>query len=156
VIRPVIYTQSEYQKEFTNKYYYQNHFTYWKTWHEELMTYLGRNAKRESRSLNEIISNLTDMRDLLIEPKRSELDAYIEELKKIVESIKNGKRGFAERGSLDRIRRQIAGDFYYEKVKDSIMPDDILQSQDAPDKPAQASGSDASTNQTQAAMPSST
>jgi len=126
IIRPVVYTQEEYQKEFTNKYYYQSHFTYWKIWHEELLSYLGKNQKRQERSINEILSNLTDMRSLLSEPKHSELDAHIQELEQVSERIQAGRRGITERSRLEGIKRLIANNFYYEKVADSVLPDQVL------------------------------
>ena len=126
VIRPVVYTEETTVREYTNKYYYQQHFTYWKTWHEELMNYLGRNSKRESRSMNELLSNLVDMRNLLNEPKRSELDVHIQELEKISKSLEEGRRGINLRMELEKRKRLIASDFHYDKVRESVIADEIL------------------------------
>lgn len=140
IIRPVVYTEETTVREYTNKYYYQQHFTYWKTWHEELLNYLGRNSKRESRSISEMLSNLVDMRDLLNDPERSALDVHIQEIEKISQSLEDGVRGVTLRSRIEKLKSMIASDFYYEKVKNSVIPDDILPPP-APDAPPAASPS---------------
>ena len=125
VIRPVVFTEEGYSKEFSNKYYYGTHFTNWKTWQDELINYWGKNAKRERRSADEIISNLESMRDLLREPKKSELDAQIDVAKQIRSTIVEDRRSGALRSEAEKLKRVINSNFYYDKVKEFVIPDDI-------------------------------
>lgn len=127
VVRPVVFTEQAFVKEYTNKFYYIKHFNNWKTWNDELIDYLGRNAKRERRSFDEMISNLTSMLNYLKEPKRAELEAEIEK----VNQLKDRLGAFTGRGAdlsvrsdLESMRRTIYAKFDYEGVKEFVIPDE--------------------------------
>lgn len=78
-ITPVMMPQ-DYKGVYTNDVLYNNHFTYWRTWTEDLIDCLktqGSN-KREVLAAERAVEDLQRMQDLLNSPKKEELDKYIE------------------------------------------------------------------------------
>lgn len=127
-VRPVVYTQDKFVQQFSNKYHYTTHFTYWKTWHGELINYLSGNAKRARRAGDEAVSHLQGMQRYLIEPKRTELGSQIDDLKAAVRAMDAGgtqgdKSGLQQR--LEKSMRIINSSFYYKKVMPFILPDAV-------------------------------
>src|SRR3989338_4916683 len=113
-----------YQKKFSNEFYYKSHFTLWKTWQSELIDSLGENRKKVARAGQESLSNLNDMRQYLLPETQAELDVQIRELEKIVKKTDVGLSSASEIGplrfELERIRRVVAANFYYNKIKDQM------------------------------------
>jgi C-terminal processing protease CtpA/Prc len=129
-IKPQVFTQKDYKRAYSNKYYYTSHFVYWSSWHDELMTYLGneKNRKRQKRAFDEILGHLDEMRRYLKEEKAAELQTSIDDIKLAQEryaSSTNPKADTAIRLGLERAGRRIAGRFPYDKIKDHILPDEI-------------------------------
>lgn len=127
-VRPVVFTEEKHVPEYSQKYYYTTHFTYWKTWHGDLLNYLGQNAKRVSRASEEALNHLEEMHRYLREPKKSELRKEIDVFKGLTERIRSGAshQGTAGlRQKLERSQRVINSGFYYDKVKPFIVPDKI-------------------------------
>ena len=125
VVRPVVYTEQEYVQQYSNKYRYETHFTYWKTWHSEFLKYLGENAKRERRSAEEAISHLEEMMRYLKEPKHSELAGHIEELKQLKIMIERTGNPVGLTHKLERLGRVIESKFYYKKINQYLILDKI-------------------------------
>ncbi len=121
--------QGPYQKKFSNEFYYKSHFTLWKTWQSELIDSLGENRKKVARAGQEALGHLNDMRQYLLPEKQSELDAQIRELEKIVKRTDAGLSSASEigplRSDLERIRRVVAANFYYNRVKDQMTPETV-------------------------------
>jgi len=128
-IQPVVFTERSFVPEYSNKYYYKTHYTHWKTWHNEWIAYLSRNAKRERRAAGEVLGHLDSMQKLLDETKAQELQGHIDAIQKISKRIRTTSReeqvGTETRLTLNRTKRQISSNFYYEKVKEHLLPDDI-------------------------------
>lgn len=122
----VIYTEEgEYQKKFSNEYYYKTHYTMWKTWHSEIGKQLGGNSKRLERSAQEALSHLEQMAVYLDEPTRAELDEHVQALGRIVKRIEaSGYSKSADasvRTELDKIERIVGQRFQFSEVKDHIL-----------------------------------
>ena len=126
----VVYVeQGTYQKKFSNEYYYKTHFTLWKTWQDEVMLNLGGNAKKVSRSAEEAYSHLEQMGRYLKPEKQTELKPLLEESKRYMEHFEGGtdsrSAAMAMKSDLETLRRRIANDFYYDKVKADILPETV-------------------------------
>ena len=127
-------------KQYTNKYYYTSHFSYWKTWQDELLGALGQNAKKERRAMDDALSHLEGMQKYLIAPKNTELGVQIAEVReasRLMDSGGGGTSNASIRLKLERTRRIINSGFYYDKVKDFIAPDanDLGPSEPPPASP---------------------
>jgi hypothetical protein len=104
---------------------YREYFLYWKSWHDELIESLSSstNSKRQISCSNEAIKNLEEIRMLLNAEKQKELDVWINQLKDLRDEISSdvyGTNAVRNRGSAERIRRNIMQDFSYPKVKDYL------------------------------------
>ena len=104
------------------------HYVYWKTWQEDLINNLGLNRKRDLLACSEIMTNLKDMRKLLIEEKAVELDPYVKEMQAITDSITEGsmttiREGLVKR-RLDTLRARIVGQFYIKKIQEYIVAEE--------------------------------
>ena len=120
--------QGPYQKKFSNEFYYKSHFTLWKTWQSELIDSLGENRKKVARAGQEALGHLRDMRQYLLPEKQTELDGPIRELEKIATKTDAGLSASdigPLRADLERIRRVVAANFYYNKVKDQMAPETV-------------------------------
>jgi len=108
---------------------YMMHYTYWKTWAEELVAKAGTNNKRDLLASREALGHLRDMRKYLSEEKAKELDIYIENTRNITDQITEGggapemRIGYLKQ-KLDNIRARVVRNFYYKKVRDDILPNE--------------------------------
>lgn len=126
-IRPVFYQEGEGETR-PHLELYMMHYTYWKTWQEDLIANAGENSKRDKLASEEILGNLKDMRKHLVDEKGKELDAYIEEIEGITDKITKGIAGQTTqiatlKRRLSNIRARIVRKFYYKKVRDYIKAD---------------------------------
>ncbi len=121
--------EGPYQKKFSNDYYYRTHYTLWKTWHDELLNAFGGNRKKVERCAQEAYNHLDSLHRLLVPEKAVEMDDDLAAMKKIVLRIEAG--GYSEseepgvRNELEKLKRLIQNDFYYDKVKASVVPDKV-------------------------------
>lgn len=129
VSKAIFIDQGPYQKQFSNEYYYKNHYTMWKSWHGELITQLDGNRKKTQRCADEAYNHLSDMANYLQPEKRAELKPIVDDLSRIVKKIDGGNYSDSDLGGmrteLEKIRRLVANDFYYSKVKDQVIPDAV-------------------------------
>ena len=118
-----------YQKKYSNEYYYKTHFTFWTSWHEELLGDLDGNQKKMQRSAGETWNHLTEMSKYLRPEKQTELKPLMDDFEKIYRKIEKGNFRASDqpmfRSELEKIGRIIASNFYYDKVKDSLIPDAV-------------------------------
>ena len=126
----VVYIEKgPYQKKFSNEYYYKTHYTLWKTWQDETLDNLNGNSKKRSRSAQEAYSNLDQMSRYLKPEKQMQLKPLLEDLKKIMDELESNSASpsqlSAMRPDLERIKRLVGNDFYYDKVKADLLPDDV-------------------------------
>ncbi len=121
--------EGEYQKQFSNEYYYKNHYTLWKSWHDDLMDNVSGNSKKARRCADEAYSHLDQMIKYLKPEKQPELKSLVDDLGRYRDKINKGSYSRAEGGAikaeLEKLRRMVANDFYYNKVKEDILPDTV-------------------------------
>ena len=129
-IPSVIYLQEgPYQKKYSNAYYYKFHFTLWKSWQDELLLQWRGNNKKVARCAEEAAGHLTEMARYLDPIAQKRLEPAIESLRGIKDELKSGsytrawKSGM--RSELERIKRTVSANFYYDKVRDSVLPDKV-------------------------------
>ena len=131
----VRFYEEEYYATYPNATLYDNHYNYWKSWEQELIvSFSGTNNKKMAQCAKFSISEMELMKKYLIEPKASELDKWINEMKAVERKIDQGglstpsKLGM--RGTVERHLRNVRRNFKPSSVKDYIKPD-------APPKPEQ-------------------
>ncbi len=139
--------QGPYQKPYSNDYYYRTHYTMWRTWHDELIDQLGGNNKKVSRCAEESYNHLSQLAEYLLPEKKAALEPILKDLERVTRRIRSGGYAASEepsmRSDLERIGRLVANDFYYNKVKDQVLPDQVALNDDpgdpAPEDAAPAS-----------------
>ena len=118
-----------YQKKYSNEYYYKTHFTFWKSWNEELIGNLDGNQKKMQRSAEEAWKHLTELSKYLKPEKQAELGPLMGDFESIYRKIEKGNFRKSDqpmfRSELEKIGRLIAGNFYYGKIKESVLPDAV-------------------------------
>ena len=124
----IFYEQPVYQKKYSNVYYYKTHYMFWRSWQGDLIEDLkGGNEKRRRRSAEEALSNLTEMNNYLTPGKQKELKPTLDSLSQIVQKIENSQVTPSSESGLrsdaEQIRRVVSNDFYYDKVKNDVLPD---------------------------------
>ena len=117
------------QKKFSNEYYYKMHYSLWNIWQSEVLDNLGGNNKKLQRSSEEAYSHLDQMAKYLKPEKREHLQGLTADYKVFVDAFEKGSYPRSEvagmKSDLERIKRQVGRDFYYEKAKEEILPDDV-------------------------------
>lgn len=125
----VYINEGAYQKQYSNDYYYKTHYTMWRTWHDELLTELGGNHRKVERAAQESLGHMRDMNKYLNAEKQAELSGIVDEFTKTVNRINGGNYSKSDemsmKSDIEQIRRRIASNFYYEKVKDSLIADTV-------------------------------
>ena len=118
-----------YQKKYSNDYYYKTHFTFWTSWHGELMSNLDGNQKKMRRCAEEAWNHLTEMNKYLNEEKQAQLKPIKDDFEKIYQKIERGNFRKSDvptfRAELEKIGRLVANDFYFNKVQDSLVADKV-------------------------------
>ncbi len=103
---------------------YTKHYTYWRSWHREIIELLGGNTKKDKRCIREMIGNLEDMKSMLVDKKGDMLDEHIQILKDIESDINKGSLTLATRTRIRRILekefRLIKINFSYRKMEPFI------------------------------------
>jgi hypothetical protein len=117
---------------------YQEHFTYWKFWHSELLIWLGQTRKRDLRYLDGTIGELKAMRSLLSGPPVDQLQSIVNELTDLEGSWGSAPEGMAlssaTRSRLKQLERQIDREFHPSKMRTWIIPDGDGQVEGAKDR----------------------
>ncbi len=103
---------------------YEKHFSYWQSWQKEYMQVMGKNSKKDARCINEMISNLRDMQNILIDEKASELEPHIARIEGLKDMIISGDGAAYNsayvRSVLETEQLNIYNNFRYKKVKDYL------------------------------------
>jgi hypothetical protein len=134
--------QGPYQKKFSNDYYYKTHFTLWRGWHEDLLNQWGGNRKKVMRAAQESQSELSQMGQYLQPEKQAQLKPVLNSLTEIVRKIEDGQIASQEammRYELEKIQRDVNNNFYYDKVKESVLQDTVDLGQSSTPSAAAAS-----------------
>ena len=121
VLAPQVYEKPKLSKEEE----YRQYFLYWKSWQDELVEALAGNSshKRQLSCATEALSNLAQVRQMLNEGKKKELDIYINQLKELQEKISSdiyGNNNQRNHYSAERIKMNVLRLFSYSKIKDSL------------------------------------
>ncbi len=115
---------------------YTKRYIFWKNWHRDFMDLMAQpdqdiqapaNHKKKVVAIEQELSNLIDMRNMLVDEKGIELNEYIIQMTEIEQQIKKQK---LLPGTQTRIRRkmelmgkEIKRDFSYNKIGDYIRSD---------------------------------
>ncbi|MDP8298885.1 MAG: hypothetical protein P9L88_03180 [Candidatus Tantalella remota] len=84
---------------------YTKRYIFWKNWHRDLLDVLtASNQKKKVVAIEQEISNLIDMRNMLVDEKAEELQGYITELEGVEVRLKKER---ITSGNEVRIRRQL-------------------------------------------------
>ncbi len=128
VATSIYFEEGAYQRKFSNEYYYKTHYTLWRTWHDELLSHLGGNDKKTARAAQESIGNLQQMQQYLRPDKFSELGIIINDLSDVIKKM-DASSGTSQVGpyrtELERIRRAVGSNFYYDKIQESLLADKV-------------------------------
>lgn len=121
--------QGPYQKKFSNVYYYQTHFTLWKSWHDELLKNLGHNTKKIERASDEAYGHITEFVKYLDEESAARIKPHLDVMKHWADKIKAGDYSKLDedsmRADLEKVRREVGKNFYYAKIKPHVLPDKV-------------------------------
>jgi len=120
---PHIYQIKKYEKKPSPELY-KKHYSYWMSWQSELIKVVGVNHKKDVRCIEEIVSNLNDMQNILVPEKAAELKSHIDKLVKVKDIIDKEEPTQANRDvvvrTLEREDRFIKREFSYNKVKNYL------------------------------------
>lgn len=120
---PHIYQVQKYVKKPSPELY-KKHYVYWMSFHSELEKVLGQSHKKDLMCIEQIISNLQDMQNILVPEKGAELKPHIAKLIAIKDVIaKEELSQFNKdriRSTLEHEERFIKRQFVYKKVKDYL------------------------------------
>jgi hypothetical protein len=129
VASSIFIDEGPYQKQFSNDYYYKNHYTLWKSWHDELLDQLGGNQKKVSRAAQEAYNHLSEMGSYLVPEEKAKLDPEVKSLQSIVKQLESTSISKSSLGplrvELEKIKRLVANDFYFNKVQDKIIAENV-------------------------------
>jgi len=76
---PRIYQVQKYVKKPSPELY-QKHYAYWASWQSELEKVLGQSHKKDMLCIEQIVSNLQDMQNVLIPEKAVELKKHVDRI----------------------------------------------------------------------------
>ena len=68
---------------------YNNHWVYYEIWVYEVISSMGENHKKTYNSAQRALYNLKEMQVLLMEPKASDLNLYIEKMASFTKELKS-------------------------------------------------------------------
>ena len=103
---------------------YSKHYAYWQSWMSELIQDLGDNHKKDVRCIDEALSQLHDMQNILVQEKADALTKHIrriEEAREII--IKEGLSQYNRNQiimTLEREDRTVKSEFAVARIKDNI------------------------------------
>lgn len=106
---------------------YTQYYTYWKAWHNELLTFLaeGTSKKKIISCFEQTILNLNRMKDLLEnEEKINLLEKYVDETVSLAQEVKEKTLMMIMTNRIKnqslRLLRNIQRDFSFSKVRDDL------------------------------------
>ncbi len=128
-VSPVLVPQ-DYKGIYPNFVLYDNHFTYWRTWTEDLMDCLQNKLsnKRQVLAASRAVEDLERMQDLLNSPKKEALEPHIKVYERILDKVRLGQPNEALSDSmwhdLESQRRIIIRGFEPKEVKAFILKEE--------------------------------
>ncbi|MGD0336459.1 MAG: hypothetical protein ABSB18_05100 [Candidatus Omnitrophota bacterium] len=124
---PVIAPEEYKGPQMTKEQLYRQHFLFWQSWHEELITSLddSRSQKKILDCLKEAVKNLNNMRSMLDQAGQKKLDGYISDMNMLGDEIKRESYGSSNNKSClqgaERLKMNIMRDFAYAKIKNNLI-----------------------------------
>ncbi len=119
--QPIMVLEPNDQAMYAAGVRYQEHFSYWKSWHSELLGSYGQMRRRDLRNLTGVISELRSMEDILTGPPADHLRGILQEITAMNEKWRQKPDTWtpptAQRSRLEQLMREIDRNFYYKKVK---------------------------------------
>ena len=124
------FEEGPYQKKYSNAYYYKMHYTLWKSCHEDLTRGTADgNRKKTERNYEDALNHLMEMRTYLVAEKQKELEPMLNELTELTKKFETGGYSKSEesstRAELEKIKRFVSSNFYYNKIAGQILPNKI-------------------------------
>ncbi|MFQ5952330.1 MAG: hypothetical protein ACE5JK_02885 [Candidatus Omnitrophota bacterium] len=107
---------------------YTKRYIFWKNWHKELLNKLmGDNHKKIVVAIEQDVSNLYDMKRMLVDEKGDKLQEIINQMSDIEDRIKNqrvtGANRVRMRRKLESLGREVKRNYSYTKVRGLIRDD---------------------------------
>ncbi len=107
---------------------YTKRYVFWKTWHKELLSVLGKgNHKKIVVAVEQEVSNLMDMQNMLTDEKAEELGKLVDGMTEMEKIIKKQKITTGTevriRKKLESLGGQIKRGFSYNKMRGYIRDD---------------------------------
>lgn len=107
---------------------YTKRYIFWKSWHKELLNVLSHsNHKKKVVAVEQEVSNLMEMRNMLVDEKSDELEKLMNEVVDIEKTIKKEKITSGNevriRRKLESLGKTIKRGFSYTKVREFIRDD---------------------------------
>ncbi|MFH1189123.1 MAG: hypothetical protein V1682_00335 [Candidatus Omnitrophota bacterium] len=103
---------------------YKKHYAYWQSWMSELIQDLGDNHKRDVRCVDEALSQLHDMRNILVREKADALTKHIRRIEDVRDTIVKEDLSQYNKSqvmmTLEREDRIVKSEFAVTKIKDHI------------------------------------
>jgi hypothetical protein len=122
VLDPEVYSDSQANKEDA----YRQYFTFWSSWHDELIDTLADqspNIRRQLDNIQEAINNLSEMHRLLTGDKQTEAASYLVAMNSLKAEILQdiyGNNMWSTRKQAESLKRQINRALQYKQVKDTL------------------------------------
>jgi hypothetical protein len=122
VLAPEVYPDSQANKEDA----YRQYFTYWSSWHDELLDSLADSSwsmRKLLDSIQEAYNNLAEMAKMLSEDKKIAAEGFLASmnvLKADIERDLYGNNVWSIRKQAESLKRQINRDLQYRQVKDFL------------------------------------
>ena len=128
----------DYEKEFTSQQFYANHYVFWKSAENELISLINAkgNFKRIKSRADYAVVELKKLHALLLPEKQQELTPYIDELVDMVKRINepNYIKSHSNllSSELSKHYRAVNRDFSYRAVKKFIKADETKEETNEP------------------------
>ncbi|NQU19531.1 hypothetical protein HQ550_05220 [bacterium] len=123
----VIFPKDYSKQQLPSDEAYMQYYTYWKSWHNELISHLvkGGSKKKIISCFEQTILNLNRMKDILASNEKVVfLDEYIAKILSLDEEVKAKSLVMISMSQLrnqsERLLRAIERDFAFSKVKDDL------------------------------------
>jgi predicted ATP-dependent protease len=105
---------------------YRQYYTYWSTWHDELLNSLVQSASLKKRidCAEQALKNLVYLRNMLTADGQKSFDAQIARLNDLLGEIKNDPYGSNNNRSFreaEKIKSNIHKGFIYPKIKNYLL-----------------------------------
>lgn len=105
---------------------YRKYFTFWSSWHDELIDSLSEaspSIRRQTDNIQEAINNLEEMKKLLQADKQSMVDPYLSSMAALKVALAQdlySNNIWSNRGEAEELKRKISRSLQYRQVKDLL------------------------------------